>query len=226
MKSSAQLQMEKVQIRSKLVSGSITERDKLLREHLPMVRHQAQRIHERLPGHVELDDLISAGIVGLIDAFSKFDHTKQLPFKSYAEFRIRGAILASIRTIDRNPRELRRKGWAVEGAIRSVTHKLGSVPTEPEILSVMKEQLREVLEELPEKERIVLMLYYYVEMTMKEIGLKLGVDESRASEICSSAVVRLRAVLAGLRTEPEPTSKAEPTFDARLWEQIQGELEK
>ena len=73
-----------------------TERDLLLMEHLPTVRYLARRIHERLPQHVELDDLVSAGVVGLIDAFSKFDHTKKVQFKSYAQFRIRGAILDSL----------------------------------------------------------------------------------------------------------------------------------
>src|SRR5580693_5768312 len=110
-----------------------TERDLLLVEHLPTVRYLARRIHERLPQHVELDDLVSAGVVGLIDAFSKFDHTKKVQFKSYAQFRIRGAILDSLRTLDWSPRELRRKGRAVEEAIRTVTQRLGRAPSEPEI---------------------------------------------------------------------------------------------
>ena len=73
------------------------ERDRLLLEHLPTVRFLARRIHERLPQHVDVEDLISAGVVGLIDAFSKFDHSKKVQFKSYAQFRIRGAILDSLR---------------------------------------------------------------------------------------------------------------------------------
>ncbi len=93
---------------------SASDRDLLLMEHLPTVRYLARRIHERLPQHVELDDLVSAGVVGLIDAFSKFDHKKKVQFKSYAQFRIRGAILDSLRTLDWSPRELRRKGRAVE----------------------------------------------------------------------------------------------------------------
>jgi RNA polymerase sigma factor for flagellar operon FliA len=231
-------------------------RDQMLLEHLPTVRYLARRIHERLPQHVELDDLISAGVVGLIDAFSKFDHTKKVQFKSYAQFRIRGAILDSLRTLDWSPRELRRKGRAVEEAVRSVTHKLGRVPSEPEIAremelglneyqqllgelkgleigslhmertedsgdeelayipgspdedplfrclqGEMKQHLTDAIEELPEKERMVLTLYYYEELTMKEIGLTLGVVESRVSQIHSSAVVRLRVALAGLRTD-------------------------
>ncbi len=231
------------------------ERDALLVEHLSTVRYLARRIHERLPQHVELDDLISAGVVGLIDAFSKFDHDKKVQFKSYAQFRIRGAILDSLRTLDWSPRELRRKGRAVEEAIRTLTQRFGRAPAEPEIaremeLSLtdyqtllgdlkgleigslhmersedsgdeelayipgspdedplfrclkgeMKQRLADAIEELPEKERLVLTLYYFEELTMKEIGLTLGVVESRVSQIHSSAVVRLRASLASLRS--------------------------
>ena len=235
--------------------GSATERDLLLMEHLPTVRYLARRIHERLPQHVELDDLVSAGVVGLIDAFSKFDHNKKVQFKSYAQFRIRGAILDSLRTLDWSPRELRRKGRAVEEAIRAVTQRVGRAPSEQEIaremeLSLseyqallgdlkgleigslhmersedsgdeelayvpgapeddplfrclkgeMKQRLADAIDELPEKERMVLTLYYYEELTMKEIGLTLGVVESRVSQIHSSAVLRLRVSLASLRT--------------------------
>jgi RNA polymerase sigma factor for flagellar operon FliA len=247
---------------SGLETESAPDRDRLLLEHLPTVRYLARRIHERLPQHVELDDLISAGVVGLIDAFSKFDHTKQVQFKSYAQFRIRGAILDSLRTLDWSPRELRRKGRAVEEAIRSVTHKLGRVPLEPEIAremdmglsefqqllgelkgleigslhlertedsgdeelayipgspdedplfrclqGEMKQRLTDAIEELPEKERMVLTLYYYEELTMKEIGLTLGVVESRVSQIHSAAVLRLRAALAGLRSDYSASNK-------------------
>jgi RNA polymerase sigma factor for flagellar operon FliA len=237
-----------------VASDSTTERDLVLMEHLPTVRYLARRIHERLPQHVELDDLVSAGVVGLIDAFSKFDHTKKVQFKSYAQFRIRGAILDSLRTLDWSPRELRRKGRAVEEAIRSVTQRVGRAPSEQEIAremeltlaeyqlllgdlkgleigslhmersedsgdeelayvpgspeddplfrclkGEMKQRLADAIDELPEKERMVLTLYYYEELTMKEIGLTLGVVESRVSQIHSSAVLRLRTSLATLR---------------------------
>jgi RNA polymerase sigma factor for flagellar operon FliA len=243
-------------VASGLERSVASDRELLLLEHLPTVRYLARRIHERLPQHVELDDLISAGVVGLIDAFSKFDHTKKVQFKSYAQFRIRGAILDSLRTLDWSPRELRRKGRAVEEAIRSVTQKLGRAPAEQEIAAEMelglteyqqllgelkgleigslhmertedsgdeelayipgspdedplfrclqgemKQRLIDAIDELPEKERMVLTLYYYEELTMKEIGLTLGVVESRVSQIHSSAVVRLRAALAELRRD-------------------------
>ena len=95
-----------------------SEQERVLLEHLPIVRFLARRIHERLPQHVDIEDLVSAGVVGLMDAFSKFDPTKKVQFRSYAQFRIRGAILDSLRTLDWSPRELRRKGRAVEEAIR------------------------------------------------------------------------------------------------------------
>jgi RNA polymerase sigma factor for flagellar operon FliA len=235
-------------------SGVITitpqERERLLLEHLPTVRYLARRIHERLPQHVELEDLISAGVVGLIDAFNKFDHDKRVQFKSYAQFRIRGAILDSLRILDWSPRELRRKGRAVQDAIQVLNNKLQRTPTEQEIAGElkltlveyhhllgdlkgleigslnlertedsgeeelayvagspdedplfrcmqgeMKQRLIDAIEELPEKDRMVLTLYYHEELTMKEIGLALGVVESRVSQIHSSAVVRLRAAL-------------------------------
>jgi RNA polymerase sigma factor for flagellar operon FliA len=229
---------------------STVERDRLLLEHLSTVRYIARRIHERLPQHVEMDDLISAGMVGLIDAFGKFDHTKQVQFKSYAQFRVRGAILDSLRTLDWSPRELRRKGRAVEEAIRAATQKLGRAPQEQEIAkemgveleafqlllgelkgleigslhvertedsgdeelayvpasadedplflymkSEMRTRLADAIDELPEKERMVLTLYYFEELTMKEIGLTLGVVESRVSQIHSAAVARLRVAM-------------------------------
>ncbi len=247
------------------------DRDALLLEHLPTVRYLARRIHERLPQHVDLDDLISAGVVGLIDAFSKFDHNKKVQFKSYAQFRIRGAILDSLRTLDWSPRELRRKGRAVEEAIRSSTQRLGRAPSEQEIAAAMelslndyqqllgdlkgleigslhmertedsgdeelayipgapeddplfrclkgemKQRLADAIDELPEKERLVLTLYYYEELTMKEIGLTLGVVESRVSQIHSSAVVRLRSALASLRaTDARPATSTKKSIAPR-----------
>jgi RNA polymerase sigma factor for flagellar operon FliA len=236
------------------------ERDQLLLEHLPSVRYIAHRIHERLPQHVELDDLISSGMVGLIDAFNKFDHTKQVQFKSYAQFRIRGAILDSLRELDWSPRELRRKGRAVQEAVQTMTRNLRRTPSETEIArelnlgihdyqlllgqlkgleigslnlehndnsgedqlayiaaspeddplfrclqGEMRQLLVDAIEKLPEKERLVLTLYYYEELTMKEIGLTLGVVESRVSQIHSAAVIRLRTSLHSMQNLQKPT---------------------
>ncbi|WP_239461253.1 FliA/WhiG family RNA polymerase sigma factor [Occallatibacter savannae] len=236
------------------------EDERLLLEHLPIVRFLARRIHERLPQHVEMEDLVSAGVLGLMDAFTKFDPQKKVQFRSYAQFRIRGAILDSLRTLDWSPRDLRRKGRAVEEAISLLTGRLGRAPTEAEIaaelrISVedyqtllgdlkgleigtlhaehnedsgeeelayvpgrpdedplfcclrgeLREKLTEAIEGLPERERLVMTLYYYEELTMREIGLALGVVESRVSQIHSSAVVHLRAAL---REFSKPKRKA------------------
>lgn len=118
---------------SGIAAGLSSEEERVLLEHLPIVRYIARRIHERLPQHVDIEDLVSAGVVGLMDAFSKFDPNKKVQFRSYAQFRIRGAILDSLRTLDWSPRELRRKGRAVEEAIRTLTQRLGRSPAEPEV---------------------------------------------------------------------------------------------
>jgi RNA polymerase sigma factor for flagellar operon FliA len=221
-----------------------------LLEHLPIVRFLARRIHERLPQHVDIEDLVSAGVVGLMDAFSKFDPSKKVQFRSYAQFRIRGAILDSLRTLDWSPRELRRKGRAVEEAIRVLTARMGYPPGEAEVAVEMalsldqyqqllgdlkgleigtlhvernedsgeeqlayvpgkpeddplfrclrgelEERLTDAIANLPDRERLVMTLYYYEEMTMREIGLALGVVESRVSQVHGSAVVHLRTAL-------------------------------
>lgn len=229
---------------------SEAERERLIMEHLPAVRFIARRILERLPQHIDLEELISAGTVGLIDAVQKFDGGKQIQFRSYAQFRIRGAILDSLRITDWSPRELRRKGRAIEEVIRALTARLGRSPKENEIASElnlsltdyhqllgdlkgleigslnlerseesgeeelnyipspasddplfrclegeMRGRLMAAIDGLPEKERLVLTLYYFEELTMKEIGSTLGVVESRVSQIRTSSVLKLRSAL-------------------------------
>jgi RNA polymerase sigma factor FliA len=230
------------------------ERDRILLEQLPQVRYLARRIHERLPRHVPLEDLVHAGVIGLMDALNKFDRSKHVQFGSYAKFRIRGAILDSLREMDWGPRELRRKARSVEEAQRKLSLALSRAPTEVEIAaelnlelrefqqllteldglevgslhlespwdgkeedlcdylpnapddtpffrcmrSEMKELLTRAVAELPEKQQQVLSLYYFEELTMKEVGAVLGIGESRVSQIHSLAVVRLRARLEDL----------------------------
>jgi RNA polymerase sigma factor FliA len=241
------------------------EQEKLMIEHLPIVRFIARRIHERLPQHVPIEDLYSAGVLGLLDAFLKFDPSKQVQFRSYAQFRIRGAILDNLRTLDWSPRELRRKGRAIEQAIQTLTAQFGRAPSELEIASQMhidlaayqqllgelkgleigtlhsersedsgeeelvylpnrpeddplfrylhaemRERLIEAIGDLPERERLVMTLYYYEETTMKEIGLILGVVESRISQIHASAVLHLRARLSDFAARQEPTIGSPP----------------
>jgi RNA polymerase sigma factor FliA len=220
-------------------------------EHLRIVGFIAQRIHERLPKHVPIEDLYGAGVLGLLDAFGKFEPAQKVQFRTYAQYRIRGAILDSLRTLDWSPRELRRKARAVEQAIQILTVQFGRSPNDVEIArqlhidltayqqllgelkgleigtlysehsddsgeeeqvylpgraeddplfryldAEMRERLTQAIEGLPERERMVMTLYYYEETTMREIGIILGVVESRVSQIHASAVLHLRARLA------------------------------
>ncbi|HEY1271089.1 MAG TPA: FliA/WhiG family RNA polymerase sigma factor [Terriglobales bacterium] len=227
------------------------ERERILLEQLPQVRYIACRIHERLSRHVPLEDLVHAGVIGLIDALNKYDRSKHVQFPSYAKFRIRGAILDSLRDLDWSPRELRRKARCIEQVHGQLSAELGRTPSEAELAkglgmelhefqllmgeldsleigslrvesprdgreedlceylpnapeetpyflclrTEMKELLTQVIGELPDKERQVLALYYYEELTMKEVGAALGIGESRVSQIHSMAVIRLRARL-------------------------------
>jgi RNA polymerase sigma factor FliA len=248
------------------------EQERVLLEHLPIVRFLARRIHERLPQHVDIEDLVSAGVVGLMDAFAKFDPTKKVQFRSYAQFRIRGAILDSLRSLDWSPRELRRKGRAVEEAIRVVTARMGVAPGDGEVADEMglkldeyqlllgdlkgleigtlhmernedsgeeelayvpgrpdedplfrclrgelEERLTGAITNLPDRERLVMTLYYYEEMTMREIGLALGVVESRVSQVHASAVVHLRVALRDLSSRGifEKTAARKPAETRR-----------
>jgi RNA polymerase sigma factor for flagellar operon FliA len=120
-------------------------------EQLPQVRYIARRIHERLPRHVPFEDLVHAGVVGLIDALNKFDESKHVQFRSYAKFRIRGAILDSLRELDWSPRELRRKGRTLEEAYRRLSGTLGRAPDESELaeeLGLELNRLQSLLAEL------------------------------------------------------------------------------
>lgn len=226
------------------------ERDRVVLEHLPQVRAIARRIHERLPQHVPLEDMVHAGVLGLMDAYEKFDASKNVQFHSYASFRIRGAILDSLRELDWSPRELRRKARQIEDTAIKLSQELARAATDVEIadrmgmpladfhnllseiggldmaifpnerddggdealleqvpdsdansplaFSIASEQrqsLVRAIEELPPNERQVLALYYFEELTMKEVGAVLGVGESRVSQIHSMALVRLRGRL-------------------------------
>src|SRR6202035_5827274 len=118
------------------------ERERLLTDQLPQVRYIARRIHERLPPHVQLEDLVHAGVVGLIDALQKYDASKHVQFGSYAKFRIRGAILDSLREMDWSPRDLRRKARRIEEAHNTLRSRLGRNPSEPELAAELGIDLR------------------------------------------------------------------------------------
>ncbi len=117
--------------------------EEALLEQLPQVKYIARRIHERLPQHVPFDDLLHAGIVGLIDAMHKFNPDKKVRFASYAKFRIRGAILDSLRDMDWSPRDLRRKARRLEATMQKLQTELGHSATEPELALAMGMTLEE-----------------------------------------------------------------------------------
>jgi RNA polymerase sigma factor FliA len=226
------------------------ERERLLTENLSEVRYIARRIHDRLPSHVQFDDLVHAGILGLIDAVDKFDPGKNVQLKSYARFRIRGAILDSLRQLDWSPRNLRRQARRIEEAHRELAALLGHAPSEPELathlgldleefqrllgelrgldlgsfhgqsddnggeeqlsgIAIRPEEdpfdvtlrseirtfLSQAIDELEDKERQVLALYYLEELTMKEVGMIMNIGESRVSQIHTAALIRLRVRL-------------------------------
>ncbi|MGH9322591.1 MAG: FliA/WhiG family RNA polymerase sigma factor [Vicinamibacteria bacterium] len=219
------------------------DRARLVTEAFPLVHRVASKVATRLPRSVELSDLTQAGFLGLLDAASRFDWDKGVRFSTYAELRIRGAILDSLRELDWVPRSLRRRRRELKVAERELESRLARRPHDEELASAMeltpaelrsvKEQVRraeaatesagsleqmapflvdskaldpEVLlerrevehllaraiEKLPPRERLVLTLYYHEELTMKEVGRILGVNESRVSQIHSQAVSKLR----------------------------------
>jgi RNA polymerase sigma factor for flagellar operon FliA len=120
---------------------SETESDRVLLDLLPLARHIARRIHANVPQIVDIEDLFSAGVLGLVEAYARFDPAMKAPFASYASFRIRGAILDSLRVLDWAPRKLRRKGRAVQEAIRTITPRLGRAPSEDEVASALHTSL-------------------------------------------------------------------------------------
>ena len=239
------------------------ERERLLLEHLPQVQYVARRIHGRLPQHVLLEDLVHAGILGLMDAVRKYDPSKNVQLKHYAEFRIRGAILDSLRLVDWSPRALRRQARRMEQAINQCKARLGRDPSETEIAEEMqvslvslqrlqgdlrgldigslqadadepgereisqtraeateedpyhqavrsetKRLLEQAIGELPGREREVLALYHFQEMTMKQVGAMMRIGESRVSQIHTSALLRLRERLAGTLSSRPPLMHA------------------
>ena len=226
------------------------DRERLILEHLPQVKLIARRIHERLPMSVSLEDLISTGVVGLIAAIDRYDSSHDVKLKTYAEYKIRGAILDSLRGLDWAPRQQRKRAKLIESAVSLLEQEVQRAPTEDEIakhlgLSVAEYQdwlsesrgltlgslenagseddgrdllryladsddqwpsqilerselerlLAEGLERMPAIERTVLSLYYYEEMTLREIAKIVDLHESRISQLKSQAIVRLRSYM-------------------------------
>jgi RNA polymerase sigma factor for flagellar operon FliA len=228
------------------------DKNKLVIEYSPLIKFIAQKIAVRLPANIELDDLISSGVIGLMDAIDKWDPTRDNKFKTYAEFRIRGAILDELRSQDWVPRSIRDKAKQLDRTQISLEAELGRAATEEEIAQAMsismvefydllnqvrpvsllsidesqtfstvdkksilnilegcrlnnplvqlnmktiKDVVTKAIEELPERQRLVLSLYYYEDLNLKEIGQVLRVTESRVSQLHAQALSRLRGRL-------------------------------
>lgn len=226
-------------------------RAKVINEFAPLIKYIASRIAMRLPPHIDIHDLINAGVIGLIDAMEKFDASKNIKFKTYAEFRIRGAMLDELRSMDWVPRSIRQKARKIEDAYIKLEAILGRPATDEEValkleidmdsfyrllsetasvsllslddlgednqdaskrnlleyimqdekdwpthkmgLSEVRDMVARAIQSLPEKERMVISLYYYDELTMKEIGHVLKFTESRVSQIHTKCILRLRS---------------------------------
>ncbi|MFC2972568.1 RNA polymerase sigma factor FliA [Azotobacter bryophylli] len=225
--------------------GKLRQRD-LLEQHLPLVRRQALNLQTRLPASVELDDLIQAGTIGLLDALSRYDVGQGASFATFASQRIRGAMLDELRSRDWVPRSVRRNARELEDTMRRLQQRLGRPPEEREVAAAMgldldeyrqllmdtngsqlvaidelgedeidamssghyaspfaelaegrdRERLVKAIEALPEREKLVLGLYYQEDLNLKEIGAVLRVSESRVCQLHSQAVSRLRSSLA------------------------------
>ena len=245
---------------------SAKQKDELIMEYAPLIRFIAQKIAVRLPSNIELDDLISSGVIGLMDAIDKYDPSRDNKFKTYAEFRIRGSILDELRAQDWVPRSVRDKAKLLDRTVIDLEAELGRTAADEEvanrlnmnmdeffdlvnqvrpvsllsideaatfsnvdkksILNLLEEvrisnpyntlNLKSVkgivataIEELPERQRLVLSLYYYEDLNLKEIGKVLRVTESRVSQLHAQAVQRLRAKLtAHFQQEPSNSEVA------------------
>ncbi|MFC7368516.1 MULTISPECIES: RNA polymerase sigma factor FliA [Vreelandella] len=221
------------------------KQSELLTQYMPLVRRQALTLQVRLPASIELDDLIQAGMVGLLEALGRFDASQGATFATFASQRIRGAMMDELRTRDWLPRSVRRSARAVDDAVRRLEQRLGRAPEESEIARDLdmplneyqqllndtnsgqllpfeelvadggepakadannlpfdqlldqqqRQSLIDAIEALPEREKLLMALYYQEEMNLKEVGAVLGVTESRVSQLHSQAISRLRARL-------------------------------
>ena len=232
-------------------------RDRLILTYAPLVKYVAGRLGSGLPAHVDENDLVSYGLLGLIGAIERFDPDRDIKFETYAIARIKGSIIDELRAMDWVPRSVRSRARDIERAIAELERKLHRAPTDEEIAeklgvstddlneslteigrssiaaldelwtissggggdqvalidtiedtqgpepqselaqTELKEALGEAIARLPEREKLVVTLYYYEELTLREIGEVLGVTESRVSQLHTKAILRLKARLAG-----------------------------
>lgn len=219
----------------------------LVVEHAPLVKRIAHHLAARLPDSVQVDDLIQAGMIGLLEAARQYDAAQGASFQTYASIRIRGAMLDEIRRLDWTPRSVHRKAREVAAALRQVEAKLGAdardvdvaeelgislaeyhqilqdsaasrvfsldqenpdtglpmdvagdTPTPLTLLQqeAFQQALTDTIAKLPEREQLVMQLYYAEELNLKEIGAVLGVSESRVSQIHGGILLKLKASLA------------------------------
>ncbi len=240
---------------------SSQKREELILKYAPLIKYIAGKLAMRLPPHISIDDLMSSGVIGLMDAIEKFNPSKKIQFKTYAEFRIRGAMLDDLRAQDWVPRSVRKKASELEKTYHKLEKELGRPAEDEEVANALgitieqfynllektknitfldiealrrrmpegsdedlfdliadasqsdpfvqlnmievKELLIEKINRLPEKERIVLSLYYYEDLTMREIGEIMGYTESRISQMHTKAIKRLRAALTRFEKESD-----------------------
>ncbi len=237
--------MDRVAGQAKAMSA-IQRRNEMVQKYAPLVQNIAYRLVGRFPASVDVEDLMSVGMLGLIDAVDRYEPERDDSFAAYAGLRIRGAIIDELRQLDWAPRSLRQRMHEAEKARRDLLSELGREPTEQEVADAMSlnldqyrtmkrkasnlavvsfedmgsrgdegrdilqvlpgdsvdpaealenqcvtEQLAKAIGELPEKEKTVITLYYYHELTLKEIGKVLGVTESRVSQLHTKALKRL-----------------------------------
>ena len=236
-----------------------SKQEQLILEYASVIKYIAQRIATRLPPHISVDDLINAGVIGLIDAIEKYDPSRDNTFKTYAEFRIRGAMLDELRALDWVPRSIRQKEHALDRAYEELERRMGRSATDEEVARLLgiplddfydwlnqvkgvsllsleslglrsadgeavnlldllpsddaespvrllqvrrlKESVGQAIDDLPYQEKVVISLYYYEELTMKEIGKVLEITESRVSQIHTKAIFHLRTKLKILQEE-------------------------
>jgi RNA polymerase sigma factor FliA len=233
--------------------GDQAARDQLIVMYAPLVRYVAGRMSSALPSHVEETDLISYGLIGLINAVERFDPARAVKFETYAVARIKGSIIDELRSLDWVPRSVRARAREIERKATELEHKLGRAPTDEEIadaldmgvgefqaaisqisnssivaldemwslssggeplslidtigdtrlsnpedllqVTELRETLADAIARLPEREKIVIALYYYDGLTLREIGEVLGVTESRVSQLHTKAILRLKGRL-------------------------------
>jgi len=229
-------------------NGNERTREELILEYAPLVKYIAERMAMRLPPHLSKDELMSAGIIGLFDAVDKFDDSKGIKFRTYAERRIRGAIIDELRKMDWVSRSVRKDMHRIENASKALELKLGREPEDIEVaqglgidiesyyemihrasgagllsldeimvdgtttkltmrasgdpspldelkIKELKDIIANALATFPKKEQLVISLYYYNELTLKEIAEVLGLTESRISQIHSKVILKLRIKL-------------------------------